>query len=464
MTPFPEAEDMTVKRLYVALKRSDMQLLQMGAHKLHEKFYTGYKFELLDDLRQILSYVEEQQIPSDIKELLTTTINNILSGKEPEIPDVIEEKEIEQKELPLNFEEKNNTIQSQIGPSVEEKKEETPVKETLQTENTDIKEDNSFIQDEANEKKETDVNPVIFTPKEYITETVCNNEPVFNEEKTEEPCLKEEPKLIIKKESSLKDVMVFYDDKAPLGDFEKNKLYRNSIESNKIEPDLSALISDIKNSYDVQTDEIAEILKMLNTIKGKVNFITTSKSENIIKAFVENNINFEIPLIQKEEEYKKSMTLIPLFGLTNLFWCPKCGKKEYITNFDNKVLNIQCRQCLSVMHPDIYETNNLNSNSSPYFWIKAISLMKQSSVWVLINPPLDSTKALIVGLIKTGFEVARPEKVYILSKETTKKEYFKQSFREINPDCQIISDFTSSMELCEEFINNEMTAPLQLSV
>ena len=83
MTPFPEAEDMTVKRLYVALKRSDMQLLQMGAHKLHEKFYTGYKFELLDDLRQILSYVEEQQIPSDIKELLTTTINNILSGKEP---------------------------------------------------------------------------------------------------------------------------------------------------------------------------------------------------------------------------------------------------------------------------------------------------------------------------------------------------------------------------------------------
>ena len=111
MTPFPEAEDMTVKRLYVALKRSDMQLLQMGAHKLHEKFYTGYKFELLDDLRQILSYVEEQQIPSDIKELLTTTINNILSGKEPEIPDVIEEKEIEQKELPLNFEEKNNAIQ-----------------------------------------------------------------------------------------------------------------------------------------------------------------------------------------------------------------------------------------------------------------------------------------------------------------------------------------------------------------
>ena len=180
MTPFPEAEDMTVKRLYVALKRSDMQLLQMGAHKLHEKFYTGYKFELLDDLRQILSYVEEQQIPSDIKELLTTTINNILSGKEPEIPDVIEEKEIEQKELPLNFEEKNNTIQSQIGSSVEEKKEETPVKETLQTENTDIKEDNSFIQYEANEKKETDVNPVIFTPKDYITETVCKIEPVFN--------------------------------------------------------------------------------------------------------------------------------------------------------------------------------------------------------------------------------------------------------------------------------------------
>ena len=108
-----------------------------------------------------------------------------------------------------------------------------------------------------------------------------------------------------------------------------------------------------------------------------------------------SNINFEIPLIQKEEEYKKSVNLIPLFGLSNLFYCPKCHKKEYIANFDNKVLNIQCKNCSSVMYPDIYEANNLNSNSNPYYWIKAISLMKDASTWILINPPLDSNKACL---------------------------------------------------------------------
>ncbi len=46
MAPFPEPEDMTVKRLFVALKRNDMGLLQMGARKLHEKFYTGYIFKV----------------------------------------------------------------------------------------------------------------------------------------------------------------------------------------------------------------------------------------------------------------------------------------------------------------------------------------------------------------------------------------------------------------------------------
>ena len=469
MAPFPEAEDMTVKRLYVALKRSDMQLLQMGAHKLHEKFHTGYKFELLDDLKQILSYVEEQTIPNDIKDLLTTTIHNILSGKEPETTVAAEPEYIEspvQEHFTFDEPEQNNETETISNPIMEKSEEIEQI-----TENSTIEtKEETFVQDELNkqplEEEEEEEKPVLFTPEK----TLANSEqtPIFNETNTAYYDKKETPienrsEYTFKKESDLKDVMVFYDDKSPLADMDENISYRNLIETNKIDSNFLELILRLKNAADVQTDETGEILKMLNTIKGKVHFITTSKSENILKTFIENNINFEIPLIQKEEEYKKSVNLIPLFGLSNLFYCPKCHKKEYIANFDNKVLNIQCKNCSSVMYPDIYEANNLNSNSNPYYWIKAISLMKDASTWILINPPLDSNKALIVGLLKTSFEVTKPQKVYILSKETTKREYFKQAFKEINPDCEILSDFTSSNELCEEFINREMSS-LQLSV
>ena len=62
MAPFPESEDMTVKRLMVALRKNDHQLLKMGTYKLHEKFHTGHEFELTDDLRQILKIVERKAI------------------------------------------------------------------------------------------------------------------------------------------------------------------------------------------------------------------------------------------------------------------------------------------------------------------------------------------------------------------------------------------------------------------
>ena len=137
MAPFPEAEDMTVKRLYVALKRSDMQLLQMGAHKLHEKFHTGYKFELLDDLKQILSYVEEQTIPNDIKDLLTTTIHNILSGKEPETTVAAEPEYIEspdKEHFTFDDTEQNNETETISNPIIETSEEIEQI-----TKNTPIK-------------------------------------------------------------------------------------------------------------------------------------------------------------------------------------------------------------------------------------------------------------------------------------------------------------------------------------
>ncbi len=85
MTPFPEAEIMTIKRLEVALRKGDYKLLKDGAYKLHEKFHSGHRFEYLDLLNDILSEVlNSPQIPSDVKDILCPTIEDILSkGTEP---------------------------------------------------------------------------------------------------------------------------------------------------------------------------------------------------------------------------------------------------------------------------------------------------------------------------------------------------------------------------------------------
>lgn len=79
MAPFPEAEIMTIKRLEVALRKMDYKLLKDGAYKLHEKFHSGHRFEYIDLLKDIFWEVtENEQIPSDVKDILCPTIEDIL--------------------------------------------------------------------------------------------------------------------------------------------------------------------------------------------------------------------------------------------------------------------------------------------------------------------------------------------------------------------------------------------------
>ena len=69
--PFPETEIMTIKRLEVALRKMDLKLLKDGAYKLHEKYHSGYKFEYLDLLKDILSQTSNNtSIPEDIRDIL----------------------------------------------------------------------------------------------------------------------------------------------------------------------------------------------------------------------------------------------------------------------------------------------------------------------------------------------------------------------------------------------------------
>lgn len=494
MAPFPEAEDMTVKRLYVALKRDDMQLLQMGAHKLHEKYHTGYKFQLLDDLRQILSYVEEQQIPNDIKELLIKTITDILNNKEPETSSYAADEQTEKEEIQEIVDKKvepfvqpsSNFVEpkeedaagpnSDISsfPHFEEKKFEfSSQPETISNnsfsngfeENSAKLEEETFSQDssliENNEKKEEE--PVIFTPKDAVIDMVnkIDDEPIMPSSNFKPQAEPEAPsfKIIQEEELTLNNVAVFYDDKAPFIDYLKNKSFRHELDSILLKNDGRPLedAAICKNTVDIQTDEFSEILKMLNTIKGDVYFVTTSKSENLLNTFVDSGINFKIPNVITKENEGKKIELIPLFGLSNIFYCPKCGRRETVINKDNKILTAQCRECSGVMYPDLYEALNFETNANPYYFISGIRAMAQAETWILINPPLESSRALTSNFLKTAFEVSKPKKVYILSKETTKKEYYKQMFMEIDSSIEVKTDFITEDSLCEEFINSEMS-------
>ncbi|MBR1617206.1 hypothetical protein IJ670_03555 [bacterium] len=89
MAPFPEEENMTIKRLQVALKRGNFELLKDGAYKLHEKFHAGHYFEDIESLKEILEKVSSNYtISPDIKDILIPTIEDILNSQGVELSKV----------------------------------------------------------------------------------------------------------------------------------------------------------------------------------------------------------------------------------------------------------------------------------------------------------------------------------------------------------------------------------------
>ena len=82
MTPYPETEIMTLKRIEVALRKLDFKLLKDGSYKLHEKFHSGFRFEYLDFLKELYIKVsKDTNVPIDIKNILIPTIEDILRAQ-----------------------------------------------------------------------------------------------------------------------------------------------------------------------------------------------------------------------------------------------------------------------------------------------------------------------------------------------------------------------------------------------
>ncbi len=515
MAPFPESEDMTIKRLMVALRKNDYQLLKMGTYKLHEKFHTGHEFELTDDLRQILKIVEEKQYPPEISDILCSTIKDILSKK------AIKEISWENKILP-NDSGKNvmpDTLQPGITvQNAAQTQQIQPNQTQEQTAGTDdIKElaniinsnnqpeaqgSQSFMQQpalpEANQIKiNTYYRPYNEAPaSQNISQTAIQNQgqtyaqqpaqgiaqstpsqqnlaqmPVQNIQPyapggvqtmqvQSQAQMQEQPKT--HEDNSVKNVAVFYDDFRNDIDYSKVKDYKNNLNllfsksENSQDYNVLQQISSLTHLLDTSASDVDKIISMLTTSKGKVSFITASQSQNISRIFVDKNIDFDIPFVKKAQDKNTAFDLIPMVGSTNIFVCSNCNLRTLKTDFNTRTLSVQCPHCDGAAFPDIYAVNSYNPDCNPVFWHRAFAALIKSQIWILVNPPLDENKEIIFDFIKTAYDVARPKKVYILSRENDKKEFYRQMFTSVDENCIIKHNFSDQDKLCEEFINEEI--------
>lgn len=422
MAPFPETESMTIKRLEVALRRKDMQLLKDGAYKLHEKFHTGYRFELLSELKQILEYVKTSDIPLEITEILCPTIEEILSNSGVQVPQQV------QNNLPCA------SVNSLPAEKSEEKTDVAEVKNTTEDKTVQATEP-------ANVQS---LNNVEQKAQEEIQYKKEENTPVSSFEQQQESAGK---------------IVLFYDDKSTDIDYTQIKNYRNKLNnlfSSQNGGDYNILkdIAVLNNIVNTRIYDLDKVLSVLKNSKSDVSFVTTSQSQDLTKILLDKEINFEIPFVKNADN--SNFTFIPMLGLSDIFVCSHCNSRSLKNDSSAKTLSIQCPKCDGAAFPDLYAINSYNPDCNPIFWHRAFGAFVKSDIWVLINPPLDENKEVIFDFIKTASECSNPKRVYIFSRENDKREFYKNMFLKALPKCDIRYNYTSVEQLCEEFIRAQI--------
>lgn len=513
MAPFPESEDMTIKRLMVALRKNDYQLLKMGTYKLHEKFHTGHEFELTDDLRQILKIVEEKQYPPEISDILCSTIKDILSKKAMKeiswenkilpsdsgkniMPDTLQpgitvQNAAQAQQIQANQTQEQNTgtddikelaniINSEHGTVQTQQIQQTiqqPVQQNTLPEANQIRINTYYrpyneappqsqIQSQGQNKTQAQYVSQNPAPQQNTAQTPAQNMQSYNQGNVQTvqstPQGQSQVQTKTYEDNSVKNIAVFYDDFKNDIDYSKVKDYKNNLNllfsksENSQDYNVLQQISSLTQLLDTSAMDVDKIISMLTTSKGKVSFITASQSQNISKIFVDKNIDFDIPFVKKAQDKNTAFDLIPMVGSTNIFVCSNCNLRTLKTDFNTRTLSVQCPHCDGAAFPDIYAVNSYNPDCNPVFWHRAFAALIKSQIWILVNPPLDENKEIIFDFIKTAYDVARPKKVYILSRENDKKEFYRQMFTSVDENCVIKHNFSDQDKLCEEFINEEI--------
>ncbi|MBQ8475731.1 hypothetical protein IJ531_01570 [bacterium] len=274
MAPFPEDEIMTIKRLEVALRKSDFKLLKDGAYKLHEKYHSRHYFEYIDLLEDILREVEANYaIPPDIKDILIPTIQDILANQkgtdetqnrvssltslsyginkeamvQPEINTVSEQPEIKTYE-PVEEVKQENYMQ--------------PFQEFTPIQSIEFNQNPASIQPETQEIKPIEDNNdskfIIETYNEKPTEDLITGEPILEQQNIFDNSIQQENSELKEQyqEPAQEPVQEVIQEEAPVQEYyqEPTKEFIQPVQEAIEEPSQEA----IEEQYQEQAEEVRE--------------------------------------------------------------------------------------------------------------------------------------------------------------------------------------------------------------
>lgn len=391
MTLNTESESITIKRLEIALRKMDLALLKTAGYKLHEKFHAGHKFEYIIELKQILKFLQTQKIDEEISELITSTIKEILDNENG---------------AKINF----TTTEPEIVELPEE------------------------------EYVETSVQPYRAAPIEDV-------KPIYSS--TPIPLYSAPVQVQNIENFNTKNVAIFYEEKNQEIDSRLIKEYKNYIASNAPINTFLGHLKMVLNILNSDLSSLNKILSTFSTLKNKISLITTSMNSNLLGQLSFNSINFNIPHIF-ENNVQNSWSFYPIYGQTTIFECQNCGK-TFLNSTNQNTMAMGCPECSEICFPQLNLSNSIDGKPLQ----GAFDALLNSQIWVLINPPYGENAVQMQNLFELAYKNAVPKRIYLLSQDAERKEFYQQMFYNISQNCEIKANFLTDENFCDEFINAE---------
>jgi hypothetical protein len=224
----------------------------------------------------------------------------------------------------------------------------------------------------------------------------------------------------------------------------KHKITLNNIINNFLnyapEPKWLEELSKLLHSFDKPNNDITSLVSILSFYKQSGTIITTSCDNNIVKALLNENIDFSIPDIKQLHGSDNYWELLPLGGLCCSYICSECGSRSVKTELHTTTVVGSCSKCAGAIYPDITDICDDTAEVNPKIWWKAFKKLSDASTWILVNPPAFNEKALVKDLIKDAASDAK--KVYIITQNFEISEWWSKGLSKLMPEAEIMSNFS----------------------
>ena len=374
-----ESDSMTIKRLEIALQKEDSALLKTAGYKLHEKFHAGHKFEYLPQLKQILAFIENENLEGEFYRMISLTIREIVASQEGTT------------EHSATFFEQQNVFGAQD-------EQNTPQEQEAQV----MENSQSIAPPEG-----------VFSSRGY---EVNMSEDGFTSglentiEQASTPIVNETFDTF-----SGGDIFIYWEEKNSEITTDLLSDYRKTITSDASLSEFLAKFKTISNILDLDLSNMNRILSTMASLNKQITFATSSLNSNLWDRIKENG--------------GESWDFLPIWDQINSFECIECDNKFIST----KSPAAQCQSCGG----SAFAQFNLN----PLNLQRSLDALMNSKTWVLINPPVGDTT--LETMFSIAFKNSKPDKICLLTHDNERKMYYKNMFYgcEIKSDYASIENF-----------------------